>query len=319
MRPTSIAPTNVPAHYITETLPPIGQLLAASADPVAAIRAVDYITARKVPQDDYLRALSDDAIRHQITADTSRIPLDPDREFYGGEDHVGYWATGLGDALLLNDLMRRYLDREADAPVTTLDLGCSSGRLLRHQHILRPSSRTMGSDINPNSIAFCRSYLPPAIIAFHNVVFPPLPLANASVDFLAALSVFTHIDEFEDAWLLEIARVLKPGGIAFVTVHTERAFAEPDAEHFPFRQFVSSRPHSVSGSGLFFPEVTDAVFNPKMLTDRLVFTPTDGHAKNAQVFHRLDYIKSRWDQFLSIVDIIPHTHGVHQDGVVLRK
>ena len=319
MRQRSLVPTNVPPHYVTETLPSIGEMLAWSADPAGYIRET-YIKGQKVVvQDACLLALRDEEIRYQIATDASRIPLPHDREWYGQEDHVGYWTSGFADALHNNDLILRYLGRDADAPVTTLDLGCSSGRVLRHQHILRRNSRTMGADINPNSIAFTRSFLPPSIVAFHNVSFPPLPLPDASVDFLSAHSVFTHIDEFEDAWLLEISRVLRPGGVAFATVHTEHTFARPDAKHFPFRKEVSSSPHSVSGKGVFFPEVTDAVFQPEMLADRLVFTRLEGPAHFTQVFHRLDYIKSRWSQFLSIEDIVPGAHGIQQDGIVLRK
>lgn len=37
-------------------------------------------------------------------------------------------------------------------------------------------------------------------------------------------SVFTHLDErMQDMWLLELRRVLNPGGILLLTVHGERA------------------------------------------------------------------------------------------------
>lgn len=314
-RHSSLVPTNIPLHHFEGTLPPISDLLAEVADPVASVREGTYSA---VVQDAHLLAISDDDIRRQITADTSRMPLSRDREGYCGENHVRYWAMGFGDALHNNELINRYLSKDADTPITTLDLGCSSGRVLRHQHILRPGSRTMGSDINPNSIAFARSYLPPEIVAFHNVSFPPLPLPDASVDFITAFSVFTHIDEFEDAWLLEISRVLRSGGIAFVTVHTERTFADLHQEHF-LRKYISSSQHSVSGKGVFFPEVSDAEFQPEMLIDRLVFTRLDWPVNNTNVFHRLDYIKRRWSQFLSIEEIVERAHGGHQDGIVLRK
>jgi SAM-dependent methyltransferase len=314
-RRPSLVPTNIPPYYLEGTLPPISELLADAADPVASVR--ESISASFLVQSACLSAISDDDIKRQITADTSRIPLSRDREGYGGEDHVGYWAMGFGDALHNNELIKRYLNKDAGAPITTLDLGCSSGRVLRHQHLRRPGSRTMGSDINPNSIAFARSYLPPEIIAFHNVSFPPLPLPDASVDFITAFSVFTHIDEFEDAWLLEVSRVLRSGGVAFVTVHTERTFANLRKGHW-LRELVS-RDHSVSGKGVFFPEVTDAVFEPEVLIDRLVFTRLDWPVNNTNVFHRLDYIKSRWSQFFSIEEIVERAHGDHQDGIVLRK
>src|SRR5260370_41098567 len=99
---------------------------------------------------------------------------------------------------------------------------------------MRRKRREIGSDINHYSIGFVRCYLPPKIIGLHNVVFPPLPLPDNSVDFVTANSVFTHIDHFEEALLMEISRILRPGGAAFLTFHSEHTFErfrQPD--HFP--------------------------------------------------------------------------------------
>jgi hypothetical protein len=137
--------------------------------------------------------------------------------------------------------------------------------------------------------------------------------------------VFTHIDEHEEAWLEEVSRVLRPDGIAFLTIHPERAFLEQlDSEHFPFRATVTSgayAPYTVKGNGVFLPEATEAAFAPEMLVEggRLVFTPVNGPAHHTQVFHTLDYIKARWGQFFSVEDVIPLAHGLHQDGIILRK
>ena len=35
-------------------------------------------------------------------------------------------------------------------------------------------------------------------------------------------AVFTHIDDLADAWLLELQRILEPGGMLYVTIHDER-------------------------------------------------------------------------------------------------
>lgn len=313
-RHTMLVPTNIPPRYVVETLPPISEILAGEADPVALVKTG---LGAEVAQDARLLSVSDEEIRRQIAADTSRLPLPRDREMYGGDNHVRYWALGFGDALYNNDLIKRYLGRDENSPITTFDFGCASGRVLRHQRILRPSSRTMGSDINPNNIAFARSFLPPEIVAFHNVSFPPLPLPDNSVDLVTAFSVFTHIDEFEDAWLLEISRILKPGGVAFLTVHTERTFSELTPGHF-IRDLIG-RGHSATGKGVYLAEVSDAAFSDEMLVDRLVFTNLYYPVNNTNVFHRLDYIKRRWSQFLSIEDIVQKAHGGHQDGIVLRK
>lgn len=47
---------------------------------------------------------------------------------------------------------------------------------------------------------------------------PPLPYGDAQFDLVYALSVFTHMhEENARAWLAELARVVRPGGLALLT------------------------------------------------------------------------------------------------------
>jgi hypothetical protein len=43
---------------------------------------------------------------------------------------------------------------------------------------------------------------------------------------ISAYSVFTHIEAMETTWLMELRRVLRKGGIAWITVHTEGTLAD---------------------------------------------------------------------------------------------
>ena len=62
---------------------------------------------------------------------------------------------------------------------------------------------------------------PSTIKVFQGMYFPFLPIEDRTFDLISAMSVFTHIDETETSWLLELWRILKPGGIAVVTIHNE--------------------------------------------------------------------------------------------------
>src|SRR5437763_7108256 len=65
-------------------------------------------------------------------------------------------------------------------------------------------------------------YMPRSIRLILNASAPSLPLPGRYFDVITAFSVFTHIDEdLESAWLLELRRILTPGGLLYVTIQDE--------------------------------------------------------------------------------------------------
>jgi SAM-dependent methyltransferase len=60
--------------------------------------------------------------------------------------------------------------------------------------------------------------LVPPFQVFRNDAVPPLPFADNSLDLIYSMSVFTHLADTWSAWLLELHRVLKPGGVLLVTL-----------------------------------------------------------------------------------------------------
>lgn len=100
---------------------------------------------------------------------------------------------------------------------TVMELGCGVGRLLRHAPDRR-LARVVATDVNAESLAWCRQNL--GDIDYHqHAPRPPIAtLASASVDIAYAHSVFTHIPlEDQAAWIDELARVIRPGGWAALT------------------------------------------------------------------------------------------------------
>jgi SAM-dependent methyltransferase len=96
-----------------------------------------------------------------------------------------------------------------------LDFGCGSGRTIRH---LQQSRWTLtGCDVDEEAVAWCRSSLPFAdfIVSGEN---PPLDFPDGSFDAIFAISVFTHFPpEAQAAWISELGRILRPGGIAMLS------------------------------------------------------------------------------------------------------
>ncbi|MBN1530841.1 MAG: class I SAM-dependent methyltransferase [Thermoleophilaceae bacterium] len=100
---------------------------------------------------------------------------------------------------------------------SVLDFGCGAGRTLRHFLPETASAEVWGCDIDADSVAWIESELSPPLHVFRNGPAPPLDVESGRFDLIWALSVFTHLVETWSAWLLELHRVLKPGGILLAT------------------------------------------------------------------------------------------------------
>ena len=94
-----------------------------------------------------------------------------------------------------------------------LDFGCGAGKVLRHMLDEARTATFHGCDIDQPSIDWLRAHMSPPINAFVNAPLPPLPLEEASLDLVLAMSVFTHLTTEWSAWLVELHRVLKPEGL----------------------------------------------------------------------------------------------------------
>jgi SAM-dependent methyltransferase len=102
-----------------------------------------------------------------------------------------------------------------------LDFGCGAGRTIRHLLSLAPACELWGSDIDPRCIEWAARHLGPQASFAVNAEIPPLPFPDGKFDLVYAVSVFTHISTHWPAWLVELDRVLAPGGRAIVTIMSE--------------------------------------------------------------------------------------------------
>lgn len=99
-----------------------------------------------------------------------------------------------------------------------LDFGCGVGRIMRHWKGVR-GPRFHGCDYNPRLVEWCRRNLKFAEFQT-NTLEGPLPYGDKSFDLIYAFSVFTHLTEpLQRHWMEELRRVLRPGGLLYLTVH----------------------------------------------------------------------------------------------------
>jgi SAM-dependent methyltransferase len=114
--------------------------------------------------------------------------------------------------------------RSLDDQRAVLDFGVGCGRILRWMEPYADGTSFSGTDIDPWAVSWCRRHVHFASCTT-NGAMPPLAHDDESFDLVYSHSVFTHLDrQHQSAWLTELRRVLRPGGIALLTVHGEAEF-----------------------------------------------------------------------------------------------
>lgn len=112
-----------------------------------------------------------------------------------------------------------------------LDFGCGTGRTLRHFLAEADAAEFWGVDVGAEYIKALQDALCPPMHAMRCEVEPPLGLEYGSFDLAWAISVFTHLTDNSIPWLVELHRLLKPGGLLIATYigrwNSEYAAGEP--------------------------------------------------------------------------------------------
>lgn len=156
----------------------------------------------------------------ELTESPDGLPLPPPQLVFlvSNQYNVHYFCRVgvLGAECIRGILAKNGIDLNSFEAI--LDFGCGCGRVIRQWKDLS-GPRLYGTDYNPALIAWCRSNLPFAEFGT-NQLAPPLDYADEQFDFLYAISVFTHLpEELQFSWIRELARVVKPGGYLYLTMH----------------------------------------------------------------------------------------------------
>jgi ubiquinone/menaquinone biosynthesis C-methylase UbiE len=180
-----------------------------------------------------------------------------------------------------------------------LDWGCGCARVTQHLMKSLGNDRVYGTDIDGANIQWCLANLPSRNFVRCELT-PPLPYAENTFDYVVATSVLTHIQEsILGDWLADIRRILKPDGLAALTVASESRMA--------FGSYDAERLEAVERSG-----IEDGIANSQL---NGVIADTD-YYRNVRMTK--DYIRKKWAPHFEVLDVIDHAIGV-QDIVVGRK
>ena len=242
---------------------------------------------------------------------------DEDRRYrvIGNRDQIGFLGTGATDAFRIKaayDNLRevsrsgasRWVERLSSmfgrekwfGGGTVLDWGCGCGRVARH---LAPSlrSRFFGCDIDADNVSWCAANLPGSYKA--SKLSPPLPYDDRSFDVIYGISVFTHLRaNWEEIWLKELHRVLKPGGTILMTVHGQTAIDFAALEP----QILEELMGRVDREGLVVSSENDQL-------NGFVEFPSE----YVNVFHSDKHIRDVWGRCFDNIKVLPgyiYTHDL---------
>jgi len=157
-----------------------------------------------------------------------RVPPKALRHYYGFKDgkyHDDlYLRGGFGDIRTLRKVLAE--DGFDQMGERIMEFGCSGGRMMRHLDAESAVNEVWGVDLHSAAIHWAQAHLSPPFHFMTNTTAPHLPFEDNSFGLIFAGSVWTHIGELDDAWLLEMRRILRPGGRLYLTISDENTLAE---------------------------------------------------------------------------------------------
>ncbi len=201
---------------------------------------------------------------------------------YGGYERVG--------RLCRNAIVSRLPGDWSWEGRSALDFGCGAGRVLRHFAPEADRCEFHGCDIDQPAIAWARKHLSPPFNLFLSREVPPLERPNASFDLIWATSVFTHlVHETWSSWMLELHRLLRPGGILMAS-------------------YLGEGQHWILGEPWDDERIGMNVINAGLDWDR---------GGGPVVFHSEWWLRAHWGRAFEIVSI--DEDGLENQGLVLMR
>jgi len=227
--------------------------------------------------------------------------VDPEAYLNAGNEHVKKMIEILETAGVLVEPGKHILD-----------FGCGDGMMVRHLRHIAESGEAWGVDINGTLMIWCQQHLSPPFKFATTTSFPHLPFEEGYFDLIYSFSVFTHICDLAEAWLLELRRILRPSGVLYLTVHDNHTIDLLSTNKY--REAGLSQTLQDAEKLLTFRDSDFAMFT----FNRVPGGGIDLEPRQAQVFYDVDYLCQHWGNYLEIVSATPEAYG-YQTAIVLRK
>lgn len=184
-----------------------------------------------------------------------------------------------------------------------LDFGCGAGRMIRWLKPYSENSEIWGADISSEHIYWANQYLNPPFNFTTTTTIPHLPFEDRYFDLIYCGSVFTHIDDLANAWLLELRRISTKDSRLYVTINDKHSL-----------ELLESHP--------IFKKLWLAEFiysNQLFLENRNDFGKfVAGRGPESQVFYDIDFFRDFVKSSFEVISVNREAYGF-QTGVLLKR
>ena len=230
---------------------------------------------------------------------SSPLPVPPPERRLYGDSTEGWLALGEDNVRVMRELLREH-GASIEEAGRILDLGCREGRMIRWLADLADTCEIWGTDVSATDILWCKQHLSPPFHFATTTLFPHLPFEDHYFGLVYAGSVFTHIDDLADAWFQELRRVLRPGGMLYITIHDRHTASLVGQWDHPqlnaFAQNAEFQRYARSDFGMF----------------------TLGRHDTSQVFYDVAYLQKSLEPFFATQAVVQEAY-TYQTAVLLER
>lgn len=154
-----------------------------------------------------------------------------------------WWFQGRRRVIL--DTLGKYCKGTEDCQPVILDIGCGTGMLLEDLQQMGPAT---GLDFSMVALEYCKNR---GIDKLGRADVRHIPVKDNSIDIITALDLIEHIED-DHGLMAEFQRVLKPGGLAIMSVPAhKKLWSGHDVALHHFRRYEKPEFRQlIEGAGL---------------------------------------------------------------------
>lgn len=193
---------------------------------------------------------------------------------------------------------------------TIIDFGCGCGRAIRYlRKQITPAQRLIGLDPDKEATDWLAKNVSGVTAHALDDLPPAQQVASGSADLILSHSVFTHLPEdVQFAWLSELARMLKSGGLLIASIHGAKVIDDYARSLIELGMNDASAHFSaeIKARG-FFHVVGKNAFEEAL------------PSYYGAAFHEMPYVLEHWTKDFEIKAWFPTFALNHQDVLILCR